>query len=303
MMFSEVYGTYFNTVAAILREAVQNEMTEKRMVDIINQKAFAESILSIIPALKNEEWLLLNRKGQTPIQKPPQMPLTLMQKRWLKSLLSDVRIALFSPDLLGLDDVAPLFNVNDFVYFDRYADGDPFTEDNYISNFQLILSAIKKRRKLKIKYRNRRGRQVSGTFIPHRIEYSDKDDKFRLISTVGSRHSIINLARIVQCEWLETYNANEVIEKLGQEAFVAFELTDERNALERVMLHFSDCRKNTQRLSDTQYHVMLWYDPQDETEILIRILSFGPMIQVIAPDSFVKLIKERIFRQQTLMPS
>jgi len=54
------------------------------------------------------------------------------------------------------------------------------------------------------------------------------------------------------------------------EASIAFELTDERNALERVMLHFSDCRKETRRLDDKRYHVTLWYDPQDVTHIILR---------------------------------
>ena len=94
MLFSEVYSAYFNAVAFILREALQGELSEKRINQIINEKAFSESILTIRPALKNEEWLLLNRKGQTPIQKSPEMPLTTLQKRWLKALLTDPRICL-----------------------------------------------------------------------------------------------------------------------------------------------------------------------------------------------------------------
>jgi len=142
---------------------------------------------------------------------------------------------------------------------------------------------------------------VTGIYIPHRLEYSQKDDKFRLISTKGSKHNIINLARVTKCELLDAYE-DEIAESAPAESCVLFELTDDRNALERVMLHFSDCRKETQRLNDTLYHVSLWYDPQDETEILIRILSFGQMIKVVAPDGFVNQIKERIFRQQGLTP-
>ena len=80
-----------------------------------------------------------------------------------------------------------------------------------------------------------------------------------------------------------------------------FTLADQRNALERVMLHFSDCRKETRRTGERAYQVKLWYDPQDETEILIRILSFGPMIKVTEPDSFIGLIRERLNRQKNLL--
>ena len=299
-MFSEVYSAYFNAVAAILNEAVQGSISEKRMKEIINEKAFAESFLTIIPALRDEEWLLLNRAGQTPIKKPPQMPLTLLQKRWLKALLTDPRIALFAPDISGLEDIEPLFNADDFVYFDRYSDGDPFGDANYISNFHIILQALREHRKLKISYSNRIGRLVSGIYDPWKLEYSAKDDKFRLLTNGSYLSTIINLGRITSCELSGKYDPS-LLREPRREASLTFELIDERKALERVMLHFSDCRKETRRLDDKHYHVTLWFDSQDETEILIRILSFGQMIRVISPEGFIDLIKERVIRQKKLI--
>jgi len=297
MLFSEIYSAYFNTVAVILREAMQGGITEKRIVEIINDKAFSESILTIMPALKNEEWLLLNREGQTPLQKTPKMPLTLLQKRWLKALTADPRIALFAPDISGLDGIEPLFSIDDFVYFDRYADGDPFEDASYINAFRIIMTALWERRKLKISHENRRGKRVTGNFIPHRLEYSSKDDKFRLITAGGWHSRTINLARIKHCELLDAYEESDVIPPARRETSLTFELTDERKALERVMLHFSDCRKETRRLDDAHYHVTLWYDPQDETEMVIRMLAFGPLVRVTTPEKFVQLIKERVEKQ------
>ncbi|MFT9055672.1 MAG: WYL domain-containing protein [Ethanoligenens sp.] len=298
MLFNEVYSAYFNAVAAILREAVQCAITDQRMSELIREKAFSESVLTVLPALKNEEWLLINKNGQTPMRHPPQMPLTTLEKRWLKTLLSDLRIALFHPGETGLENVEPLFSYDDVVYFDRYADGDPYTDANYIQNFHTILQALREKRKLRISHSSRINRRVSGVFVPFRLEYSAKDDKFRLI-TSGVWHSrIINLARITQCELLEGYGDGECIPPRQRDASIIFDLMDERNALERVMLHFSDCRKETRRLDERRYTVILWYEPQDETELLIRILSFGPMIRVTAPESFMNLIQERLFLQQ-----
>lgn len=301
MLFSEIYSAYFNTVACILCETVQCGITEKRITQIINEKAFSESILTILPALKNKEWLLLNSDLHTPIQQPPKMPLTILQKCWLKALLADPRIALFSPDRSGLDNIEPLFTPDDFVYFDRYSDGDPFADELYIVNFQTILTALKEHRKLQISYKNRHGGRITGTFIPYRLEYSSKDDKFRLITTGGRHSRTINIARIMHCELLEIYDNAKVSIPLQQETSIDFELTDERNALERVMLHFSDCRKETRRIDEKHYSVTLWYDPQDETELLIRILSFGQMVKVISPESFITQIKARISKQINLI--
>ena len=76
-----------------------------------------------------------------------------------------------------------------------------------------------------------------------------------------------------------------------------FLIRDARNALERVMLHFSHLEKSTVRLEEDLYQVTLSYDREDETELLIRILSFGPMIQVISPEGFVSQIWERLEKQ------
>jgi hypothetical protein len=300
MLFSEVYCAYFNAVAAIIVEIQAGAISEKRIYQIISDKAFSESMLSILPAIKNEDWLVVSREFHTPIKHLPQMPLTMLQKRWLKALLTDPRIALFDVGEEGLQDVEPLFAYDDFVFFDRYSDGDPYSDEKYISHFKTILTALKEKRQIHITYRNRHNSLMQGQRIPLKLEYSAKDDKFRLETAGGQFAYNINLARIEECELLEPYNESELIPPLRKERSVTFLLTDERNALDRVMLHFSDCRKETHRIENNRYHVTLWYESQDETEILIRILSFGPMLQVIAPDSFIALIKNRLSMQKAL---
>ena len=79
---------------------------------------------------------------------------------------------------------------------------------------------------------------------------------------------------------------------------VEFELVDERNALERVLMHFAHFEKRAEKLDEKKYRVSVTYEKEDETEILIRILSFGPMIKVTEPESFIDLIRERLRKQQ-----
>lgn len=76
------------------------------------------------------------------------------------------------------------------------------------------------------------------------------------------------------------------------------ELTDERNTLERAMLHFSHFEKQEVRLDDDTYQITLWYAPRDERDILIRVLSFGPTVRVISPDSVIQQLKSRIRAQK-----
>jgi hypothetical protein len=300
MLFSEIYCAYFNTVAAIISKAQKESISEKDILQTINEKAFSESMLTILPAIKNEEWLILDKTFHTPIKKTPQMPLTLLQKQWMKALLSDPRITLFDVDTTGLEDVEPLFSFDNSKFFDRHADSDPYTDEKYISHFKTILCALKEKRRIHIKFQSRKGRSLQGRYIPYRLEYSAKDDKFRLETAGGKYSAYINLSRIETCILLEPYAKEDLIPPKHKEHFVTFTLKDERNALDRVMIHFSDCHKETIRIENNLYKVKLWYDVNDETEILIRLLSFGPMLQVTEPESFIGLIRNRLSMQYAL---
>ena len=176
MLFSEIYGSYFNVIAAVLAEASEGCLTERRISELVQEKAFAESALSIPAALKQEAWPLLDQDMNTVIRHSPTMPLTTLQKRWLKALLQDPRIALFNPDTTGLDDVEPLYKPDTFVFFDQYADGDPYEDEKYVACFRTVLQSIREKRMLRIRFRGHTGIRHSLVCIPYRLEYSAKDD-------------------------------------------------------------------------------------------------------------------------------
>lgn len=141
MLFSEIYGSYFNVVAAVLAEAAEGRLTERRLTELVQEKAFAESVLAIPAALKNGDWPLLGQNFDPVIRHKPTLPLPTLQKRWLK-----------------------------------------------------------------LRFRSRTGARRSITCIPYRLEYSAKDDKFRLLAAGTRRDNVINLARVEFCELLEKYD-------------------------------------------------------------------------------------------------
>ena len=297
MLFSEIYGSYFHVVAAVLAEAAEGGLTDRRLTALVQEKAFAESALSIPASLKSGDWPLLDERLHSVLHHKPTMPLTTLQKRWLKALLSDPRIALFQPDTTGLEDVEPLYAQNTFVLFDRYADGDPYEDPNYAACFRLILNAIRDKRMLRLQFRGHTGSWHSFVCTPHQLEYSAKDDKFRLLATGNRQLNTVNLARIQSCELLGTYDPKAVTYPQRRLNELVLLLHDERNALERVLLHFSHLEKETLKLDDKLYQIKLRYDEDDETELLIRVLSFGPVLEVKAPDVFRKQMRDRIQAQ------
>ena len=56
MLFSEVYGTYYNVLAKLLERSVDGNLTRESMDTIIREKGFEESILTIPEALESQTW-------------------------------------------------------------------------------------------------------------------------------------------------------------------------------------------------------------------------------------------------------
>lgn len=295
MLFSEIYGSYYQAVANILSKAVEGTLDGKTLRQIVRDTAFAESPLTIPNALSSGQWPLLNPDYSTPLYQEPAMPLTMLQKRWMKAILLDSRVQLFQPDETGLEGIEPLFRPEWLVYFDRYTDGDDYENPDYIRNFRTTLAALREKKQLRVLFLDGKGNRHHTVVSPQYLEYSEKDDRFRMAAE-GFRPWVINLSRIKECEILEVQlcTTHQVFRHTQR---LTMELTDERGALERVLLHFSHLEKETKRLDETHYQITLHYDKNDETEILIRILSFGAVVRVTAPESFREKIRQRLAMQ------
>ena len=298
MLFHEIYSSYYHTAASVLRVAVRGNLTGKELNSLVQEHAFGESLLTIPDGLKGEKWRLLHKDLSTPLEQEPAMPLTVLEKRWIKAVLLDPRIRLFNPDMTGLEDVAPLFTPDMTVYYDRYSDGDDYQNPDYVRHFQTILQALRENRNLYISFESRLHAQPKLVVTPYYLEYSEKDDRFRLVAAGWKRRWVINLSRITECRF--AHRDEPMPLSAATTDTVTFELEDRRNALDRVLLHFSHLEKETKRLDGRRYRVTIKYDRQDETEMVIRILSFGSVIRVTEPESFISLLCERIDRQKQL---
>ncbi|HAZ90560.1 MAG TPA: WYL domain-containing protein [Eubacterium sp.] len=299
MVFSELYSAYYNAVADIISLALESSVSIDDIRRIAKEHAFSESSFMIEDAVKDERWQLVLPDGTTNIKKSPDMPLTYLERRWLCAIASDKRLKLFTDDVYVDPDVKPLFTSYDYEVFDQYLDGDDYDDLGYRNRFRMILSAIKEKKAISIRVKNRQEKEVERVFIPKHLEYSQKDDKFRVYAD-GLDGGTYNLGRILSCEFYDGIpkRCRQHMRKNSEE-YVEFVLKDERNALERVMLHFAHFQKSVEKRDD-DYFVRLSYEKDDETEIVIRILSFGPVLEVVGPKHFRELIRERLKRQMDM---
>lgn len=321
-LFSEIYSCYYSVTSKILQNS---PITEKQLYELINVNAFSESALYLMPKLCDEDgWGLLSKSNNnysSCLKNSPSLPLTLLEKRWIKALLQDPRIRLFMEDTtfgeltLRLSDIKPLYQYKHFKWFDIFADGDDYSSKDYIQNFKIILQAIRSRCIVKIIFKSGKGKIITGDYLPYRLEYSQKNDRFRIY--VAKMNGIkplvlgtINLSRICHIFMTDKCYPNPVdmariFEWKRCTEPVTIEINDERNGIERFMMEFASYEKQTV-IDDESGKCLatLWYDLQDETELLIKLLSFGPILKVTGPDRMLKQIEERINRQyQLLYPS
>ncbi|MBR4097170.1 MAG: WYL domain-containing protein, partial [Oscillospiraceae bacterium] len=194
---------------------------------------------------------------------------------------------------------------------DVFSDGDPYTDENYISNFRIIVNAITAKEVLDIEFLSGRNERKHGHFLPLKLEYSRKNDKFRIYcAAYRDRHwsnGLINLGRVIsvrstkhkaeyETDMTEYFSQRKCAEP------VTVEVTTERNGVERFMMEFATYEKYTERDLETGVcTVKLWYDKSDETELLIRLLSFGPVIEIKAPAEFRRLAADRIKKQHNFL--
>ena len=310
MLFSEIYSAYYNTVASIIARAQKGELDSDSIYKIVHESAFPESYLTIGSALETGKWPLIKKDYSTNIYNIPTMPLSVLQKQWLKAILADKRFKLFVDDEIkarletDLYGVEPLFTEKDFYLYDKYEDVDPYDDENYVQNFKTVLKAVHQNKKVNVEYTGRFGQTKRFIFLPCKIEYSQKDDKFRCLSKIKNRHAILNIARIKNCEIADESKSEEISEfdlPYNDRTTVTLEIYDDRKAMERMMLAFAHFEKSAIQLDENTYRLTLNYDAFDETELVVRVLSFGPMVKVIEPQRFVDLVKDRITKQIDLM--
>lgn len=322
-LFSELYGCYYRVVARILARAHEKGIARADISAIVEQEAFAESGLHLIPRLLNGEWGLLredeaglfhSKLAHAQVGKP----MTHLQKSWLKAILQDVRMRLFLEDeqmaLLNewLQDVPPLFNQEDFHVFDVALDGDDYQEEGYVQRFRRVLVAIKAKTPLTLDYRRGKGGQMRTSFVPVQMQYSEKDDKFRVLGGELRQNGrvvpiLLNMGRIAAIHSSrravpEGFQVDSIPRRQADMREVTLHITKERNALERCMMQFAFYDKETVAEEDGRgYQCRIRYDRGEETELLIRILSFGPVVRVMGPDSFVAQMRERVQSQMRCM--
>lgn len=321
-LFHEIYSVYFKILLRTVQLAQSNQLNEEsfrkmviddfpymntdrvvkeifeRKIDSGKGKSFVQEIeegKSVINYYK-----LFNENLTTIIKNPIALPFSSLQRRYIKTMLHDGKFRLFFSDeeLKNLKNILQneedLFNLNDIYFIENPVDADPFDSNEYRRIFKKLMEAVQEQTFISVHFKD--NQETSG--IPKNIEYSMKDNKFRFhISQYELKVSdIIDIHALKKQEYNKNFK-----EKAGPDKRkLKLEITDQRNALHRCLTHFSHFEKECDKLQNGKYFLTLYYNSNDEGEIVMRVLQFGPLIKVLEPESVVERIKEKLMQQTKL---
>ncbi len=314
IIFNEVFSTYYR----VLREILNSQsMNNHELQNLIKAHGSDESDLFLLDNLENCSFLEeINGKWQSKLEGKIEQPFTYLEKSWLKAIISDPKIKLFADDyeinildsMLG--DVEPLFDWSFFHYFDQNSEKIDFSNEEFINKFRLLKKAIEDEKSVILDYTNIWNENYVEEAIPLKIEYSLKNDKFRLLSVRfrnGKKelkaYNINQINKIVEIKDYsdKSINRNPYADEYCEEP-VTLIVHNIRGAVMRFMIEFSTYKKESIFDNETgECTTTFYYHTEEKHEVINKILSFGVSVKVLSPSSLIEELKARINKQTKLL--
>jgi hypothetical protein len=310
-LFNETKNRYFQIVQDIINLMSRKSLTEKDIKELLQEQSFNEPDFEFEAALLNksrtrdEDLFLIEKDGSVYV---PHIKTTIpirpsaVEKQWLKALTEDEKLELFLKEHTIERLKSKLGNVNNIVNnsYIEYRNTDKVTvkteeeQEIYNTCFKRVYEALRGHRFISYSYCSNNGRLYENMKgYPFRIEYSSKNNKFRLsmMPVDMSRPIKMNMDGFKSVEILEAADPQyrkAAIEKISSkmaENPIVLEIEDKHNAIERCFSIFSYYDKEAYYDSEKHRHYMtLFYYEFDERELVRDILSLGSAALVISPE-------------------
>lgn len=183
-------------------------------------------------------------------------------------------------------------NYNYCEYFEFVTLGQKTKTPNneQVKNFNTILEAIEKKRCISYLYKTREGAVHDHMAIPVKIEFSLYDQVMRvslfnlkenrLFKANVDRFKTVKIGRELKDQ--ERFSVKDELEKKKATENIVLKIKNEKNAIERAALLFS--QYNRKNVLENDYLLMeITYYEFDKNIMLNHILTLGPLAEVLSP--------------------
>ncbi|WBW98625.1 WYL domain-containing protein [Oceanirhabdus sp. W0125-5] len=326
-LFHECKNRYFRLIFLILSLAKEG-LSKEEVIKLIEDGEYDEKVIG--KDFKTFKGLLLNEYNQDenfnllmandelfyPVinHEPDQIlpvRLTVVEKQWIKRLIDEPMVKVLLGESLvqkleqSLSDVNCIGNIN--MIERTYTANNDISIDysKFHDDFHTILKGIVENKPIRYsnvdKWGNRYENKLS---LPIRIEYSLRDDRFRvsMYSLEENRPIMVNLHTIEQLELVHDMKPNidreEVFKLLKEKKYakepIILEVTDERAAMERCFMCFSGFERSSRTLGENKYEIKLNYYTFEEDDVIRKLIALGPFVKVISPQRVIDVIVSKI---------
>lgn len=328
-LFDEVKNRYFHIVFKVLNECKEG-LSKKDIIKLIDEEDFEEKVIG--KDNRTFEGLLLNEYEdyenynllkeekellypKIKIENKTSIPVrfTKVEKAWLKSLidepvikliLKDSTIAKLQEELKDVDSP----RISEIIETTNKSKLPEFLDLNqYETNFKTLIKAITEEKAIRYCNTDRLGNKYCDMkSLPIRLEYSLKDDRFRvsMYSLNDSRPIMANIHTMSDIEIIEKEkssidreNAIKILHKsrYSKEPII-FEVIDKKMAMERCFMSFSGMERSSRCLGEDRYEIKLFYYVFEEEDIIRKILTLGPYVKIISPQRIADEVIKKIQR-------
>lgn len=316
-LFHEYKNKYFDLVNFLLNLS-RKGLTKEEIIKIVKDEEFDEKLITkdfktfegmILNEYNNEDNLnilkIKDNKYYPAIYSntPLKNRFCKIEKSWIKDLINNE----YAKQLLGEETVeklkVSLENSSEVITDNVDITNKSLSTSNKEidrNKFFTILSAILENKLIKYTSVDKNNVVYENKLAyPIRIEYSLKDDKFRLSTYCLSeeRPVLLLLTNIKSIEIIDNnYNIKreDMLNKLKEKKYVkepiVLEVRDENSAMERFFMSFSSYETYSKVIGENKYEINLYYYSFQEDEIIRKIISLGPYIVVKSPGKVVDKI-------------
>lgn len=267
------------------------------------------------------------------------LPLTNVECRWLKSICNHPFAQLFlEKNILNkitnyLGENIKELPISKIKYYDRFhqqyynklekynlntnelSQEDKEAAEKYINYFKIVLRNIttKTPNELTITYNTIKNRPVTKKVYPCWIVFCKRNHIFQLysVNSENDQLEIINFERIANIEenikssnkYKHKQLEKKILSCLNIERVITIEFYNHKNVPDRILTEFSPWKKECIYDKTTEKYTMtLYYYKREETELLVRLLSYGPYIKIskVGNSLMSKNLRERINNQYNL---
>ncbi|MCD7808843.1 MAG: WYL domain-containing protein, partial [Erysipelotrichaceae bacterium] len=333
-LFNELFS-YKNMIIAdsYLEYASQDDYSEETLNKIIHQNIkkyqdyialeyleFEHSINNIAKdiydIITNQMKLINNKEPLYTTSKKNYLdilPLTTLELKWLKTMINEPAAKLFiNTDTINklnqyLEHIKPFDLKNSIKYYDcenyNRLKEDNYPSTNYIYHFQKLYHILNMNNISKIRMSLSSGDILEG--YPGWLEFSKLKDTFYLVTydDINNLRLFIEISRIQKIEELSmTKNKTDVQNILATkyQCQVSLSFDDVRGVPDRILNEFAPWQKECIYYEDKHpsYTMTLFYDKSDEEDIIRRILSYGPYLQINDENNPICQCIKKIIQQQ-----